>query len=106
MKRLPPGVSILFFAEGTRSPDGTIQAFKKGGFVTVIETGLPILPVTINGSRKVLPRGSSVFHPGSIEEVIGDPIDTDYYAAYRVDELVKKTRDMIISHVHLEYPET
>jgi 1-acyl-sn-glycerol-3-phosphate acyltransferase len=105
MARLPSGVSLLFFAEGTRSPDGGIQEFKKGGFVAAIETGLPILPVTINGSRKVLPRGSNVFHSGPIEVGIGDPIGTEDYTADRLDELVKKTRDAIRSDFHPEYPE-
>jgi 1-acyl-sn-glycerol-3-phosphate acyltransferase len=105
MNRLPPGASILFFAEGTRSRDGGIQAFKKGGFVTAIDKGLPILPVTINGSRKVLPRGSIVFSPGPIEVVIGDPIETKNYTADGPGELIKKTRDEIISHFHPDYPE-
>ena len=55
IKRLPPGVDILFFAEGARSPDGTLQAFKKGGFMTAIKASIPILPVSVNGSWKVLP---------------------------------------------------
>lgn len=105
MNRLPAGVSILFFAEGTRSPDGKIQEFKKGGFVTAIEKGLPILPVTINGSRKVLPKGSTVFYPGPIEVVVGDPIEGGNYTADTVGELVKKTRDTIISNFNPDYPE-
>jgi 1-acyl-sn-glycerol-3-phosphate acyltransferase len=106
MKRLPRGVSVLFFSEGTRSPDGNIQEFKKGGFVTAIEQGLPILPVTVNGSRKVLPKGSMVFHPGPIEVVVGDAIETKDYTADRLGELVNKTRDTIISNLNLHYPET
>jgi 1-acyl-sn-glycerol-3-phosphate acyltransferase len=106
MKRLPRGVSVLFFSEGTRSPDGNIQEFKKGGFVTAIEQGLPILPVTVNGSRKVLPKGSLVFYPGPIEVVVGNPIETENYTADRLGEVVKKTRDTIISNLNLDYPET
>jgi 1-acyl-sn-glycerol-3-phosphate acyltransferase len=106
MKRLPRGVSILFFSEGTRSPDGNIQEFKKGGFVTALQQGLPILPVTVNGSRKVLPKGSMAFYPGPIEVVVGDPIETKNYTADRLGELVKKTRDTIISNLNLDYPET
>jgi 1-acyl-sn-glycerol-3-phosphate acyltransferase len=106
MDRLPRGVSVLFFSEGTRSPDGNIQEFKKGGFVTAIQQGLPILPVTVNGSRKVLPKGSMVFYPGPIEVVVGDPIETKNYTADRLGELVKMTRDTIISNLNLDYPET
>ena len=105
MNRLPPGASTLFFAEGTRSPDGMIQEFKKGGFATAIERGLPILPVTINGSRKVLPKGSIVFYPGPVEVVVGDPIETGNYTTDRLGELVNKTRDIIISNFNPDYPE-
>jgi 1-acyl-sn-glycerol-3-phosphate acyltransferase len=105
MNRLPPGASALFFAEGTRSPDGMIQEFKKGGFATAIERGLPILPVTINGSRKALPKGSIVFYPGQIEVVIGDPIEAKGYTVNRLEELVNKTRDIVISNFNPDYPE-
>ena len=86
----------MFFAEGTRSPDGAIHPFKKGGFVTALDTGFPILPVTVNGSRKVLPKKCSVFRPGPIEVVVGDPIDTGRYTFETIDELIKKTRTCII----------
>ena len=97
VERLPPGVGILFFAEGTRSPDGQIQSFKKGAFVTALNTGWPILPLTVNGSRKVLPKGSYVFSPGRIEVVVGDPIDTSQYSEENMDLLIAKTRETILA---------
>jgi 1-acyl-sn-glycerol-3-phosphate acyltransferase len=105
MNRLPPGTSTLFFAEGTRSPDGMIQEFKKGGFATAIERGLPILPVTINVSRKVLPKGSIVFYPDPIEVVVGDLIETGNYTTDRLGELVNKIRHIITSNFNPDYPE-
>ena len=97
MKRLPKGTSIMVFAEGTRSPDGKIHPFKKGGFVLAIDYGLPILPITINGSRKVLPKGSVVFTPGEIEVIVGDPIDTRGYTRESLPELMERTRQVIVS---------
>ncbi|HOJ14281.1 MAG TPA: lysophospholipid acyltransferase family protein, partial [Deltaproteobacteria bacterium] len=88
MARLPEGVSVLFFAEGTRSEDGSIAPFKKGGFLVALEKGLPILPVTVNGSRRVLPKKSLVFTPGPIEVVVADPIDTTGYSRENLQELV------------------
>jgi hypothetical protein len=85
--------------------DGKIHPFKKGGFFTAIETGLPILPVTINGSRKALPKGSMVFHPGPIEVVVSDPIETRRYDADQVEALIKTTRDIIISNYDSHYPD-
>ena len=104
IRRLPPGVSVLFFAEGTRSPDGAIQPFKKGGFTTAVESGFPILPVTVNGSRKILPKGSLVFTPGSIEVVVGDPIDTHGFTHDTIGELMTATRSRIIADFDPCYP--
>ena len=104
MERLPTGVSVLFFAEGTRSEDGTIRPFKKGAFLVAVDRGLPILPVTVNGSRKVLPKKSLVFTPGTIEVVVGDPIDTRGYTRDNLQELVELTRGVIVSNFDPEYP--
>lgn len=105
IRRLPPGVSVLFFAEGTRSPDGKIHAFKKGGFTTAVESGLPILPVTVNGSRKVLPKGALAFRRGPVEVVVGDPVDTRPYSHDTIGDLIAITRDTIIANFDPDYPE-
>jgi 1-acyl-sn-glycerol-3-phosphate acyltransferase len=96
--RLPKGVSIMVFAEGTRSPDGQIHEFKKGGFMAAIAHKIPILPVTVNGSRRVLPKGSLVVKPGKIQVVIGNPIDTSGYTTDTVGELIDKTRQAVIAN--------
>ncbi|MGC9325717.1 MAG: lysophospholipid acyltransferase family protein [Desulfomonilia bacterium] len=104
MDRLPPGVSVMFFAEGTRSPDGRIQPFKKGGFMMAVEKGFPILPVTVNGSRKILPKKSLVFTPGTIEVVVGDPVETTGYTKETLQELMDRVRETIIANYNSEYP--
>jgi 1-acyl-sn-glycerol-3-phosphate acyltransferase len=96
--RLPPGVGLFFFAEGSRSADGRIRPFKKGGFFTAIETGWPVLPVTINGSRRVLPKGSLAFQPGTIEVVVGEPIEIRNYVPDDLEKLIRDTREVIISN--------
>ncbi|MBW2560122.1 MAG: 1-acyl-sn-glycerol-3-phosphate acyltransferase [Deltaproteobacteria bacterium] len=105
IRRLPHGVSVLFFAEGTRSPDGAIHPFKKGGFTTAVDSGLPILPVTVNGSRRVLPKGSLAFNRGPIEVVVGDPVDTQSYTHKTIGELIAVTRDTIVANFNPNYPE-
>lgn len=95
VERLPEGVGVLFFAEGSRSPDGKIQKFKKGGFTVAIQKGLPILPVTVNGSRRILPKHTLVFSSGKIELVIGDPIPTRGYTMDQIDQLMETTRNVI-----------
>jgi 1-acyl-sn-glycerol-3-phosphate acyltransferase len=101
--RLPKGVSVMVFAEGTRSPDGQIHEFKKGGFVTAIRRNIPILPVTVNGSRRILPKGSLAMKPGKIQIVIGDPIDTSGYTTDTAQELINKTRQVIIANFNPGY---
>ncbi|MCD6570186.1 MAG: 1-acyl-sn-glycerol-3-phosphate acyltransferase [Deltaproteobacteria bacterium] len=98
LKRLPPGTSVMVFAEGTRSPDGEIHPFKKGGFIMAIDNSLPILPVSVSGGRKILPKGSLVFSPGPIEVVVADPIDTTGYTRKDLEELMQRTRDTVIAN--------
>jgi len=98
IKRLPKGVSVMVFAEGTRSSDGKIHEFKKGGFMVAVANKIPILPVTVNGSRRVLPKGSLVMKPGKIQVVVGDPIDTSGYTAETVDDLIDKTRQVVMAN--------
>lgn len=102
-ERLPEGVSVMVFAEGTRSPDGRIQEFKKGGFITAVRLKIPILPVTVNGSRRILPKKSLVMTPGKIQVVVGDPIDVTGYTIDTVQDLIDKTRQTIIANFDPEY---
>ena len=103
INRLPRGVSVMVFAEGTRSPDGQIHEFKKGGFIPAVTRHIPILPVTVNGSRRVLPKGSVILTPGKIQIVVGDPIDTSGYTTANVQELIDRTRLAITSNFNPEY---
>lgn len=95
--RLPSGVNVLFFTEGTRSADENFKPFKKGGFVLAIDKNLPILPITINGSRKILPKNSLCIHPGTIEVVVGEPIDTDGFIHETLERLIASTRSAMLS---------
>jgi 1-acyl-sn-glycerol-3-phosphate acyltransferase len=67
-------MSILAFPEGTRSPDGKIHAFKKGPFVLAINTGIPILPISICGTRHILPKGKIRINSGRVKVIIHPPI--------------------------------
>lgn len=103
MDRLPEGVGVMVFAEGTRSADGRIHAFKKGGFIPAVMRKMPILPITINGSRYVLPKKSLAVRPGKIQVVIGDPIDSRSYSLDTVDQLIAKTRKAVVENFNAEY---
>lgn len=73
-RRIREGSSVLLFAEGTRSPDGRLQAFKRGPFNLAVRAGIPVVPVTIIGSHRVLPRGSWRVTPGEVRLVVDEPI--------------------------------
>jgi 1-acyl-sn-glycerol-3-phosphate acyltransferase len=74
--QLPDGTGILMFPEGTRSWDGQLLPFKKGGFVIARDGQLPILPITVRGSHDRLPKGQAAFTPGVIEILIHPPVAT------------------------------
>jgi 1-acyl-sn-glycerol-3-phosphate acyltransferase len=97
------GWSILIYPEGTRTVDGTVRAFKKGAFMIACESGLPILPVTVNGAHKILPKSSIVFHPGHITVTLHDPIPTAGLTSHDIPELMDKTRTAILSALDYEY---
>jgi 1-acyl-sn-glycerol-3-phosphate acyltransferase len=69
------GVSVLLYAEGTRTMTGKLQPFKRGAFALAVRAGVPVVPLTVNGSFSILRKHSIVVRPGAVELVLGDPID-------------------------------
>lgn len=70
------GASVVFFAEGARSESGELHPFKKGGAAFAIDAELPIVPVAVAGSERVLPKHSLIVVPGVIRVAFGPPIPT------------------------------
>jgi 1-acyl-sn-glycerol-3-phosphate acyltransferase len=68
------GLSLIIFAEGTRSADGTVARFKGGSFLLAIQAGLPIVPVAVEGTRHVMKKGRLRTEPGDVTLIIHDPI--------------------------------
>ena len=91
--------SIFIFPEGTRSETGVIQPFKKGAFVIATELGLPILPVTLNGTGKILPKHSTRLIPGRVAMVVHPPIPIEPYTRENLDSLMEETKKRILQGV-------
>lgn len=75
-RRIKSGQSVVIFPEGTRTRDGRLNPFKKGGFHLALDSGADIVPVAIHGSRALMPRGSALIRSGTVRVEIGAPIAT------------------------------
>jgi len=75
-QRIHDGDSVLLFPEGTRTRDGTLGSFKKGGFHLAVKAGVPIVPVALLGTRRAHAAGSLLLRSGTMTVIIGEPIAT------------------------------
>ena len=93
---LPRGASVLFFPEGTRSPNGDLIKFRKGAFRVAVDRKLPVLPMTVVGTRALLPPGSLRIRPGRVRLVIHPPIQpVEAPVDEAVTRLCQRTRRVI-----------
>jgi 1-acyl-sn-glycerol-3-phosphate acyltransferase len=89
------GTSVLIFPEGTRSQDGKIRPFKKGGFVLAVDSGVPIVPVVIHGTWSIMPRNRWRIEPAGVVLEVKQPIATTDYTRRTKDDLLAKVRQSI-----------
>ena len=94
-RRIRGGDSVVIFPEGTRTRDGQMGPFKKGGFHLAMEAGVPIVPIALRGTRALMPRGSLRVKSGEVFVTVGQPIPT---AGLSIDDrpaLIERVRDAI-----------
>ncbi len=94
---LSPNSSVFFFAEGTRSKDGKLRPFKKGAFIFAMETGIPLLPVTIKNSYRVLPSDTLDLVPGIVDVEVHAPVHIGESDKKHLDKIVEQVRTTIAS---------
>lgn len=99
---LAAGISVIFFPEGTRTRDGHLQSFKPGGFVVALEAGVPVVPITINGSRAIWPPGGLDLRSGTVEVDFSEPIMADPQLPKRAarELLSAKVREAMTARLH------
>lgn len=90
MDALREGDSLLVFPEETRSLDGTLQEFKRGGLLMALKTGFAVVPVGIHGTLRARRKGSLKIRPGRVEVAIGRPIEVTEYGLKRKRELMAR----------------
>ena len=93
---LARGTPMMIFPEGTRSPDGSLLPFKKGGFMLAIGSGVPIVPVVIRGTRAVMPKGRLMIRAGEVALAIGRPIATAGMSPDHRDGLMQQVREALL----------
>ena len=89
------GLSLIVFPEGTRSVDGAIQVFKSGAFRIGIDTGMPIVPISIHGTWEIWPPGVRFFRSGKIHVIVHEPIETAGLGGPDVNRIRKQAHDTI-----------
>jgi 1-acyl-sn-glycerol-3-phosphate acyltransferase len=103
VQKIKAGTSVVIFPEGTRSLDGHLQKFLNGGAILAIKSGVPILPITVNGSRFVLPKNTLGLMPGKIEIIVGDVIAPSSFSESQRDELMAAVKSAIEKNLDLKY---
>ena len=96
------GLSLIIYAEGTRSPDGHTARFKAGSFLLAIQAGLPIVPLAVIGTRQVMPKGRLRTEPADVELVVHDPIqppDIENPTAHDAKALANRVRSIVAAEV-------
>ena len=91
------GYSFLIFPEGTRSLDGRIQAFRRGGFFLALAGGTPIVPISINGTFELMPKGSFKIGKGRVGVLFHPPVAPDGYDRGNMEGLMAKVKAAIES---------
>ncbi len=97
-EKIRDGMSVVIFPEGSRSPDGRIHEFKKGGFTLAIKSKVPIVPIAICGSREIMPKDRLTATPGEITIRLDRPIETVPYSMKDRKALMERVREAIVKN--------
>jgi 1-acyl-sn-glycerol-3-phosphate acyltransferase len=91
--------SLIVFPEGTRSVDGRVGRFKKGSFLVAVDARLPVVPVSVSGSRHIMAKGRLMVCPGDVQVMIHAPISTETVQRTDVIEFGERVREVVVGGV-------
>ncbi len=94
-KKISSGTSVMIFPEGTRGSGGKLLPFKKGGFILAIDAGVPIIPVIIQGTGSIMPKGSFLIRHRPVVLKICKPIATTNFTRKTRDDLLNEVKGVI-----------
>lgn len=95
VSNLKKGLSYVLFSEGTRSPDGRLRSFKRGAFTMAIDAGVPVVPVSIVGTQRLLGKSESTIHPGEATIRFGPAVDGSAYTMETRSELLALVESLV-----------
>ncbi len=95
IEKIKSGYSVVVFPEGTRSEDETVGPFKKGSHLLAVRSHVPMVPVTIVGSGKIIRKGSAIIRPGPVRLVISPPLTLGTSSDKKGEEALNAIRDTI-----------
>jgi 1-acyl-sn-glycerol-3-phosphate acyltransferase len=103
-ERVRRGVSVLVFAEGTRGTQDLIARqvvgpFKKGGVILAIRAGVPIVPIAIEGTERILPKGSLAIRPAAVRVTVQRPVETAGLGDEARDRVTREVREVIVAAI-------
>jgi 1-acyl-sn-glycerol-3-phosphate acyltransferase len=94
-KRVQSGTSVVIFPEGTRSSNGTIGRFKQGSFLLAIKSGVPVVPITISESWRIMRKGEVTVRPGIVKVHLDRPVSVERFSEASVNDLTRTVRDVV-----------
>ena len=102
LRYLNEGLSLALYPEGTRSADGRLGTFKRGAFVMALQAGVPIVPVSIAGARKLMPKGTWALHPGEVIIRFRPPIEVTSYTSATLRDLLVRVHAEVAAGLPLD----
>ena len=99
-RTLDEGISLIVFAEGTRTPDGRVGPFKKGAFLLAVQSGYPIVPMSITGSYQFNRKGDWMLYPSKITVHLHETIETRGLKKGDIDTLMERVQHIVSEPVN------